>query len=226
MKELGGLEEESAALIAKWLEEKKSVADVQSLKEKLDAARSDVEMAQRKGDRPRRRTDHCVIPPLERKLKAIEDNKDARFVGRSGDGGAYRRRRKSRWTGIPVDKMLEGQRKSCRATQKPIWKAWWSARTRRCAPFPMRCAAPVPPQDPNRPIGSFLFLGPTGGGQDRTDQGPSGFRLDDDTAMVRIDRSEFMEKHAEALLIYAPPGYVGYEEGGVLTEAVRRRPIR
>ncbi|MEI7791138.1 MAG: ATP-dependent chaperone ClpB, partial [Alphaproteobacteria bacterium] len=225
-KELGGLEEESATLGAKWMEEKKSVADVQSLKEKLDAARQDVEVAQRKGDFARAgELTYGVIPDLERKLKAIEDNKDAALSGEAvtaeNIAGVV-----SRWTGIPVDKMLEGQREKLLHMEADLGNrvVGQDEAVRAISNAVRRARAGL--QDPNRPIGSFLFLGPTGVGKTELTKSLAAFLFDDDTAMVRIDMSEFMEKHAVARLIGAPPGYVGYEEGGVLTEAVRRRPYQ
>ena len=225
-KELGDLEEDSDALTARWLEEKKSVADVQSLKEKLDAARQDVEVAQRKGDFARAgELTYGVIPDLERKLKAIEDNKDAALSGEAVTAehiaGVV-----SRWTGIPVDKMLEGQREKLLHMEADLEKrvVGQDQAVRAISNAVRRARAGL--QDPNRPIGSFLFLGPTGVGKTELTKALAAFLFDDDTAMVRIDMSEFMEKHAVARLIGAPPGYVGYEEGGVLTEAVRRRPYQ
>ncbi|HMH66091.1 MAG TPA: ATP-dependent chaperone ClpB, partial [Rhizomicrobium sp.] len=225
-KELSELEEGSSALTAKWLEEKKSVADVQSLKEKLDAARQDVEVAQRKGDFARAgELTYGVIPDLERKLKAIEDNKDAALSGEAVTAehiaGVV-----SRWTGIPVDKMLEGQREKLLHMESDLERrvVGQDQAVRAISNAVRRARAGL--QDPNRPIGSFLFLGPTGVGKTELTKALAAFLFDDDTAMVRIDMSEFMEKHAVARLIGAPPGYVGYEEGGVLTEAVRRRPYQ
>ena len=225
-KELGDLEEESGVLTARWLEEKKSVADVQSLKEKLDAARQDVEVAQRKGDFGRAgELTYGVIPDLERKLKAIEDNKDAALSGEAVTAehiaGVV-----SRWTGIPVDKMLEGQREKLLHMETDLGNrvVGQDEAVRAISNAVRRARAGL--QDPNRPIGSFLFLGPTGVGKTELTKALASFLFDDDSAMVRIDMSEFMEKHAVARLIGAPPGYVGYEEGGVLTEAVRRRPYQ
>ena len=225
-KELGDLEDESASLTAKWLEEKKSVADVQSLKERLDAARQDVEVAQRKGDFARAgELTYGVIPDLERQLKAIEDNKDSALSGEAVTAehiaGVV-----SRWTGIPVDKMLEGQREKLLHMEADLGNrvVGQDEAVRAISNAVRRARAGL--QDPNRPIGSFLFLGPTGVGKTELTKSLAAFLFDDDTAMVRIDMSEFMEKHAVARLIGAPPGYVGYEEGGVLTEAVRRRPYQ
>ena len=224
--ELGGLEEESAILTAKWQDEKKSVADVQSLKEKLDAARSDADVAQRKGDFAKAgELTYGVIPDLERKLKAIEDRKEdvlaAEAVTAENIAQVV-----SRWTGIPVDKMLEGEREKLLHMESDLEKrvVGQDQAVRAISNAVRRARAGL--QDPNRPIGSFLFLGPTGVGKTELTKSLAAFLFDDDTAMVRIDMSEFMEKHAVARLIGAPPGYVGYEEGGVLTEAVRRRPYQ
>jgi len=224
--ELADLQDDSDALTAKWQEEKKSVADVQSLKERLDAARQDVEVAQRKGDFAKAgELTYGVIPDLERKLKAIEDNKDAALSGEAVTAehiaGVV-----SRWTGIPVDKMLEGQREKLLHMETDLEKrvVGQDQAVRAISNAVRRARAGL--QDPNRPIGSFLFLGPTGVGKTELTKALAAFLFDDDTAMVRIDMSEFMEKHAVARLIGAPPGYVGYEEGGVLTEAVRRRPYQ
>jgi ATP-dependent Clp protease ATP-binding subunit ClpB len=224
--ELADLEDQSDALTAKWQEEKKSVADVQSLKEKLDGARSEVEVAQRKGDFARAgELTYGVIPDLERKLKAIEDRKDdvlaAEAVTAENIAQVV-----SRWTGIPVDKMLEGEREKLLHMETDLEKrvVGQDEAVRAISNAVRRARAGL--QDPNRPIGSFLFLGPTGVGKTELTKALAAFLFDDDTAMVRIDMSEFMEKHAVARLIGAPPGYVGYEEGGVLTEAVRRRPYQ
>jgi ATP-dependent Clp protease ATP-binding subunit ClpB len=224
--ELGDLEEQSAALTAKWLEEKKSVADVQSLKEKLDQARSDVEVAQRKGDFARAgELTYGVIPDLERKLKAIDENKDNQLSAEAVTAENIAQV-VSRWTGIPVDKMLEGEREKLLHMEADLERrvVGQDEAVKAIANAVRRARAGL--QDPNRPIGSFLFLGPTGVGKTELTKSLAAFLFDDDTALVRIDMSEFMEKHAVARLIGAPPGYVGYEEGGVLTEAVRRRPYQ
>jgi ATP-dependent Clp protease ATP-binding subunit ClpB len=224
--ELGELEEQSAALTAKWLEEKKSVADVQSLKEKLDQARSDVEVAQRKGDFARAgELTYGVIPDLERKLKAIDENKNDQLSAEAVTAENIAQV-VSRWTGIPVDKMLEGEREKLLHMEADLERrvVGQDEAVKAIANAVRRARAGL--QDPNRPIGSFLFLGPTGVGKTELTKSLAAFLFDDDTALVRIDMSEFMEKHAVARLIGAPPGYVGYEEGGVLTEAVRRRPYQ
>ena len=224
--ELGDLGEKSAALTAKWQDEKKSVADVQSLKEKLDAARSDVEIAQRKGDFARAgELTYGVIPGLERQLADIDAKKDAALSGEAVTAehiaGVV-----SRWTGIPVDKMLEGEREKLLHMEDSLENrvVGQDEAVKAIANAVRRARAGL--QDPNRPIGSFLFLGPTGVGKTELTKALAAFLFDDDSALVRIDMSEFMEKHAVARLIGAPPGYVGYEEGGVLTEAVRRRPYQ
>ena len=225
-KELGDLEDQSASLTAKWQEEKKSVADVQSLKEKLDQARSEVEVAQRKGDFARAgELTYGVIPDLERQLKAIEDKKNDSFNAEAVTEENIAQV-VSRWTGIPVDKMLTGEREKLLHMEASLEKrvVGQDEAVRAIANAVRRARAGL--QDPNRPIGSFLFLGPTGVGKTELTKALAAFLFDDDTAMVRIDMSEFMEKHAVARLIGAPPGYVGYEEGGVLTEAVRRRPYQ
>ena len=225
-KELGELEEKSAVLTAKWQEEKKSVANVQSLKEKLDTARQEVEIAQRKGDFARAgELTYGVIPGLERQLKAIEERKDdvlaAEAVTAENIAQVV-----SRWTGIPVDRMLEGEREKLLHMESSLEKrvVGQDEAVKAIANAVRRARAGL--SDPNRPIGSFLFLGPTGVGKTELTKALAAFLFDDDSAMVRVDMSEFMEKHAVARLIGAPPGYVGYEEGGVLTEAVRRRPYQ
>ncbi len=225
-KELAGLEDESGVLTARWLEEKKSVADVQTIKEKLDQARQDADIAQRRGDFARAgELTYGVIPDLERKLKAIEERKDAALTAESVSAENIAQV-VSRWTGIPVDRMLEGEREKLLHMETSLEKrvVGQNEAVRAIANAVRRARAGL--QDPNRPIGSFLFLGPTGVGKTELTKALAAFLFDNDQAMVRIDMSEFMEKHAVARLIGAPPGYVGYEEGGVLTEAVRRRPYQ
>ena len=224
--ELADLEEQSASLTARWLEEKKSVQDTQSLKEKLDAARQEVEIAQRRGNFARAgELTYGVIPELEKKLKVIEENEGAALVNEAVTPENIAQV-VSRWTGIPVDKMLEGERAKLLHMEKSLEKrvVGQNEAVRAVSNAVRRARAGL--QDPNRPIGSFLFLGPTGVGKTELTKALAEFLFDDDTAMVRIDMSEFMEKHSVARLIGAPPGYVGYEEGGVLTEAVRRRPYQ
>ena len=224
--ELTELEEKATTLSAKWQEEKKSVQDVQGLKERLNKARQDVEIAQRKGDFARAgELTYGIIPDLERKLKAIEEKQSTAMVKEAVTpehiAGVV-----SRWTGIPVDKMLEGEREKLLNMEAALEArvVGQNEAVRAISNAVRRARAGL--QDPNRPIGSFLFLGPTGVGKTELTKALASYLFDDDNAMVRIDMSEFMEKHAVARLIGAPPGYVGYEEGGVLTEAVRRRPYQ
>ncbi len=204
-KELGDLEEQSTSLTARWQEEKKSVADVQSLKEKLDHARSDVEVAQRKGDFARAgELTYGVIPGIERQLKAIEEKKNDSFNAEAVTEENIAQV-VSRWTGIPVDKMLEGEREKLLHMEASLENrvVGQDEAVRAISNAVRRARAGL--QDPNRPIGSFLFLGPTGVGKTELTKALAAFLFDDDTAMVRIDMSEFMEKHAVARLIGAPP---------------------
>jgi ATP-dependent Clp protease ATP-binding subunit ClpB len=224
--ELSELEEKSTVLTAKWQEEKKSVQDVQGMKEKLDAARSELEVAQRRGDLGRAgELSYGVIPGLEKKLQEIEDSESDALVHESVTP-EHIAQIVSRWTGIPVDKMLEGEREKLLQMEQALENrvVGQDHAVRAISNAVRRARAGL--QDPNRPIGSFLFLGPTGVGKTELTKSLAAFLFDDDTAMVRIDMSEFMEKHSVARLIGAPPGYVGYEEGGVLTESVRRRPYQ
>jgi ATP-dependent Clp protease ATP-binding subunit ClpB len=224
--DLAELEEKGAVLTAKWQEEKKSVSDVQSIKEQLDKARAEVEVAQRKGDFAKAgELSYGVIPNLEKQLKAIED-KDASNLANEAVTPEQIAAVVSRWTGIPVDKMLEGEREKLLHMEESLENrvVGQDEAVRAISNAVRRARAGL--QDPNRPIGSFLFLGPTGVGKTELTKALAAFLFDDDSALVRIDMSEFMEKHAVARLIGAPPGYVGYEEGGVLTEAVRRRPYQ
>ena len=224
--ELGDLEDKSATLTAKWLEEKKSVSDIQGLKEKLDTARQEVEIAQRKGDFARAgELTYGVIPDLEKKIRAIDEANKNPSVNEAVTPENIAQI-VSRWTGIPVDKMLEGEREKLLQMESALEQrvVGQAEAVKAISNAVRRARAGL--QDPNRPIGSFLFLGPTGVGKTELTKALASFLFDDDTAMVRIDMSEFMEKHSVARLIGAPPGYVGYEEGGVLTEAVRRRPYQ
>ncbi|HTP75984.1 MAG TPA: ATP-dependent chaperone ClpB [Rhizomicrobium sp.] len=224
--DLAELEDKAGVLTARWQEEKKSVQDVQGLKEKLDKARMDADVAQRKGDFARAgELTYGVIPDLERKLKAIEDKEKSALVNEAVTP-EHIAQVVSRWTGIPVDKMLEGEREKLLKMESQLEQrvVGQHEAVRAISNAVRRARAGL--QDPNRPIGSFLFLGPTGVGKTELTKALAAYLFDDDTAMVRIDMSEFMEKHSVARLIGAPPGYVGYEEGGVLTEAVRRRPYQ
>ncbi len=227
-KELAGLEEESDALTAKWQSEKAKLGEAADLKKQLDEARNELAIAQRKGEFQKAgELAYGKIPELEKKLKEAE--------ARDGQGGGmveevvtpdHVAHIVSRWTGIPVDKMLEGERDKLLRMEDEIGKrvVGQGEAVQAVSKAVRRARAGL--QDPNRPIGSFMFLGPTGVGKTELTKALASFLFDDETAMVRIDMSEFMEKHSVARLIGAPPGYVGYEEGGVLTEAVRRRPYQ
>ncbi len=222
-KELAELEEKSNALTAEWQAEKSKVADTKKLKEQLDQARSEVEVAQRRGDLARAsELLYGVIPGIE---KQLAQSSDGRLVNEAVDEEQIAAV-VSRWTGIPVDKMLEGERAKLLRMEQQLEKrvVGQDEALRAVADAVRRARAGL--QDPNRPIGSFLFLGPTGVGKTETCKALAEFLFDDERAMVRIDMSEFMEKHSVSRLIGAPPGYVGYDEGGVLTEAVRRRPYQ
>ncbi len=224
--ELAEMEEKATVLTEKWQEEKKSVQDTQSLKEKLDTARQEVELAQRKGDFARAgELTYGVIPELEKKLRDIEEHEGTALVNEAVTPENIAQI-VSRWTGIPVDKMLEGERDKLLRMEEGLEKRVIGQHqaVRAISNAVRRARAGL--QDPHRPIGSFLFLGPTGVGKTELTKALAAFLFDDDSAMVRIDMSEFMEKHSVARLIGAPPGYVGYEEGGMLTEAVRRRPYQ
>jgi ATP-dependent Clp protease ATP-binding subunit ClpB len=224
--DLANLEQQSAELTTRWQAEKDKIAGEAKLKEQLDAARIQLEQAQRNGEYARAgELQYGTIPDLEKKLTEAE----------SASAGAMLREEVtsediasvvSRWTGIPVDRMLEGEREKLLAMEAELGKRviGQSEAVKAVSTAVRRSRAGL--QDPNRPLGSFLFLGPTGVGKTELTKALAGFLFDDDSAMVRIDMSEFMEKHSVARLIGAPPGYVGYEEGGVLTEAVRRRPYQ
>src|SRR4249920_1309594 len=227
-KELSELEQKSAALTAQWKSAKDKLSDSQKIKEQLEKARSELEIAQRRGELARAgELAYGVIPDLDRKLKEsegheVQGGKGVKEEVMPEDIAAV----VSRWTGVPVDKMLEGERGKLLRMEEQIGKrvVGQDEAVRAVADAVRRARAGL--QDPNRPMGSFLFLGPTGVGKTELTKAIAEFLFDDDQAMVRIDMSEFMEKHSVSRLIGAPPGYVGYDEGGVLTEAVRRRPYQ
>ncbi|MBB4211486.1 ATP-dependent Clp protease ATP-binding subunit ClpB [Rhodothalassium salexigens DSM 2132] len=228
-KELADLEQRSAELTAQWQAARDKIKGDQKLKEELDQARSELEQAQRRGDLTRAgELSYGVIPDLERRLG------EAKQASREAEGGLLREEVTqediahivSRWTGVPVDKMLEGERDKLLRMEEELGLRVVGQREAIEAVSHTVRRARAGLQDPNRPLGSFLFLGPTGVGKTELTKTLADFLFDDEQAMVRIDMSEFMEKHAVARLIGAPPGYVGYEEGGVLTEAVRRRPYQ
>ena len=224
--ELAGLEEQSAALTTRWQNERDKIASEARIKEALDAARIELEQAQRGGDLGRAgELSYGTIPALEKQLAEAEgvgDNALLREEVTADDIAAV----VSKWTGVPVDRMMEGEREKLLKMEQVIGARviGQAAAVTAVSKAVRRARAGL--QDPNRPLGSFLFLGPTGVGKTELTKALAGFLFDDDAAMVRIDMSEFMEKHAVSRLIGAPPGYVGYDEGGVLTEAVRRRPYQ
>ncbi len=221
--ELAALEEESGEMTAKWQAEKAQIADVQKVKEQLDQARNDVEVAQRKGDLARAsELLYGRIPELEKQLATQQDGHMLNDAVTEEQIAAV----VSRWTGVPVEKMLEGERAKLLHMEDNLRARVVGQEAALVAVSNAVRRARAGLQDPGRPIGSFLFLGPTGVGKTELTKALAEFLFDDERAMVRIDMSEFMEKHAVSRLIGAPPGYVGYDEGGVLTEAVRRRPYQ
>ena len=224
--ELAGLEEQSASLTARWQNERDKIAAEAKLKEALDAARLELEQAQRGGDLGRAgELSYGKIPALEKQLaeaQGVSDNALLREEVTAEDIASV----VSKWTGVPVDRMLEGEREKLLNMEAAIGARVIGQSDAVTAVSKAVRRARAGLQDPNRPLGSFLFLGPTGVGKTELTKALAGFLFDDDSAMVRIDMSEFMEKHAVSRLIGAPPGYVGYDEGGVLTEAVRRRPYQ
>ena len=225
-KELADLEQKSAELTSSWQAEKEKLSGAQKLKEQLDQARSELEIAQRKGDLARAgELAYGVIPDLQRKIETAE-TADTETMLREEVTAEDIASVVSRWTGIPVDKMLEGEREKLLHMEDGLHQRVIGQDEAIVAVANAVRRSRAGLQDPNRPIGSFLFLGPTGVGKTELTKAVAEFLFDDETAMVRIDMSEFMEKHSVARLIGAPPGYVGYEEGGALTEAVRRRPYQ
>ena len=227
--ELVSLEEEADALTARWQAEKQKLGLAADLKKQLDEARNELAIAQRKGEFQRAgELAYGEIPKLEKQLveaEAQDGNARDSMVQEvvTPDNIAHV---VSRWTGIPVDKMLEGERDKLLRMEDELAKSVVGQGDAVQAVSRAVRRARAGLQDPNRPIGSFIFLGPTGVGKTELTKSLARFLFDDEAAMVRIDMSEYMEKHSVARLIGAPPGYVGYEEGGALTEAVRRKPYQ
>ncbi|MGB6535417.1 MAG: ATP-dependent chaperone ClpB [Xanthobacteraceae bacterium] len=229
--ELNALEKKSADLTARWKSEKEKLSGAQKLKNELDALRVELADAQRRGEFQRAgEIAYGRIPDIEKKLKAMEAGD-----GRGGSSGAmvdeavtadHIAQVVSRWTGIPVDRMLEGEREKLLRMEKQLEKrvVGQDEAVKAVSNAVRRARAGL--GDPNRPIASFMFLGPTGVGKTELTKALAEFLFDDERALIRIDMSEYMEKHSVARLIGAPPGYVGYEEGGTLTESVRRRPYQ
>jgi len=223
--ELADLEERSAALTQRWKAEKDKLGQAQKLKEQLETARNELAQAQRRGEYQRAgELTYGVIPDLEKKLVETESKSDVMIQEEVTANNIAQV--VSRWTGVPVDKMLEGEREKLLHMEEELSKRVVGQREAVAAVSTAVRRARAGLQDPNRPIGSFMFLGPTGVGKTELTKALAAFLFDDETAMVRLDMSEYMEKHSVARLIGAPPGYVGYEEGGALTEAVRRRPYQ
>ncbi|WP_224824949.1 ATP-dependent chaperone ClpB [Cognatishimia sp. MH4019] len=225
-KDLSDLQERSSEMTAQWQSERDKLASARDLKEQLDRARAELDIAKRESNLAKAgELSYGVIPELEKKLETAEDQGDEVMVEE-----AVRPEQIAsvveRWTGIPTAKMLEGEREKLLRMEEQIGNRviGQSQAVTAVANAVRRARAGL--NDENRPLGSFLFLGPTGVGKTELTKAVAEFLFDDDSAMVRIDMSEFMEKHAVARLIGAPPGYVGYDEGGVLTEAVRRRPYQ
>ncbi|MEO0697649.1 MAG: ATP-dependent chaperone ClpB [Pseudomonadota bacterium] len=225
--ELADLEERAEALTAQWRAEKDQLASATKVKEALDAARQALIDAERRGDLGRAsELKYGEIPSLENQLADAESSEDKTTLVQEVVDPEQIASVVSRWTGVPVDKMLEGEREKLLAMETALSKRVVGQSEAITAVSTAVRRARAGLQDPNRPIGSFLFLGPTGVGKTELTKALAAFLFDDDQAIARIDMSEFMEKHSVARLIGAPPGYVGYEEGGVLTETVRRRPYQ
>jgi ATP-dependent Clp protease ATP-binding subunit ClpB len=225
-KELASLEEESKSLTQRWQAEKSKLSSAQQIKTELDAARVELANVQRKGDYQRAgELTYGRIPELEKKLAEVENKSGSAMVDEAVTPD-HVAQVVSRWTGVPVDRMLEGEKEKLLRMEEAIGKRVIGQEEAVKAVSTAVRRARAGLQDPNRPIGSFMFLGPTGVGKTELTKALASFLFDDDTALIRIDMSEYMEKHSVARLIGAPPGYVVYEEGGALTEAVRRRPYQ
>jgi ATP-dependent Clp protease ATP-binding subunit ClpB len=226
-KDLAGLQEQADALTAKWKSEKDKLSSAAHLQTQLDKAKNDLADAIRRGDYQRAgELQYSVIPGLEAKLKSTEAATSGAVVAEEAVTANHIAQVVSRWTGIPVDRMLEGEREKLLKMEDALGKrvVGQAEAVKAVATAVRRARAGL--QDPNRPIGSFMFLGPTGVGKTELTKALAQFLFDDEHALIRIDMSEYMEKHSVARLIGAPPGYVGYDEGGALTEAVRRRPYQ
>jgi ATP-dependent Clp protease ATP-binding subunit ClpB len=225
-KDIASLDEQSAALTQRWQAEKSKLGDAQKLKAELEQARNDLVQAQRKGEFQRAgELTYSVIPGIEKKLKDIEDKGSDAMVEEAVTPN-HIAQVVSRWTGVPVDRMLEGEKEKLLRMEDEIGKrvVGQEEAVKAVSTAVRRARAGL--QDPHRPIGSFMFLGPTGVGKTELTKALAAYLFNDETALIRVDMSEYMEKHSVARLIGAPPGYVGYDEGGALTEAVRRRPYQ
>ena len=225
-KELSDLQQKSSEMTAQWQAERDKLESARDVKEQLDRARIELDHAKREGNLARAgELSYGVIPQLEKQIAEADELSDARMVEE-----AVRPEQIAevveRWTGIPTSKMLEGEREKLLRMEEELGKRVIGQHQAVVAVSNAVRRARAGLNDENRPLGSFLFLGPTGVGKTELTKALAEYLFDDDSAMVRIDMSEFMEKHAVSRLIGAPPGYVGYDEGGVLTEAVRRRPYQ
>ena len=226
--EISGLEAKAKVLEDKWLSEKQGLADFTILKEQLDKARIEVEIAKREGKFERAgELQYSVIPSLEKQIEKVEEetsqnkNSFSETVTDENIAAVV-----SKWTGIPVDKMLEGEKEKLVHMEDFLAKRVIGQKEAITAVANAVRRSRAGISDARQPIGSFLFLGPTGVGKTELSKALAEFLFNDETALLRVDMSEYMEKHAVARLIGAPPGYVGYDEGGFLTEAVRRRPYQ
>ena len=226
-KDLADLQDRSAIMTAKWQAERDKLASARDLKEQLDRARADLEIAKREGNLARAgELSYGIIPQLEKQLSDAENREDEGMMVAETVRPEQIASVVERWTGIPMSKMLEGEREKLLRMEEELHNRVIGQNLAVGAVSNAVRRARAGLNDENRPLGSFLFLGPTGVGKTELTKALASFLFDDDMAMVRIDMSEFMEKHAVSRLIGAPPGYVGYDEGGVLTEAVRRRPYQ
>jgi ATP-dependent Clp protease ATP-binding subunit ClpB len=226
-KELVALEKQSADITSRWKAEKEKLSDAQKLKTDLDRLKAELADAQRRGEYQRAgELAYGSIPELEKKLAALEGKAQSGAMMEEAVTANHVAQVVSRWTGIPVDKMLEGEKEKLlkMEEQLSLRVVGQEEAVKAVATAVRRARAGL--QDPNRPIGSFMFLGPTGVGKTELTKALAEYLFDDEAALVRIDMSEYMEKHSVSRLIGAPPGYVGYDEGGSLTEAVRRRPYQ
>jgi ATP-dependent Clp protease ATP-binding subunit ClpB len=226
-REIGELDEKSSALTRRWMEDKQKLSSDQKIKEELEHRRLELEQAQRRGDLARAgELAYGIIPELEKKLRETEGAEGRGRMVEEAVTPDHIAGVVSRWTGVPVEKMLEGEKEKLLRMEEALAKRviGQEEAVRAVSTAVRRSRAGL--QDPNRPIGSFMFLGPTGVGKTELTKTLATFLFNDEQALVRIDMSEYMEKHSVARLIGAPPGYVGYEEGGALTEAVRRRPYQ
>src|SRR5262249_19761470 len=216
-REIADLEDRARAIPQRWQAEKQKLGKAGDLKRQLDAARNELNQAQRRGEFERAgKLTYSVIPKLEKELQALEAASEGSPFMEEAVTPQHVAQVVSRWTGIPVERMLEGEREKLLRMEEALAKRVVGQReaVEAVATAVRRARAGL--QDPNRPIGSFIFLGPTGVGKTELTKALAAFLFDDETAMVRIDMSEYMEKHSVARLIGAPPGYVGYEEGGTL----------